>query len=196
MFKRWIVPGVAFALMIVSLALYAFLKSPVEASAPIEVLASEEPAAVDAATLVFEISQAESQVRYLVEEVLVGKPNTVVGATNQVAGQIAVNPDDPTQTTVGVLTINARTFATDDAMRDRAVQQRILRSDRWETITFQPTAYLGLPPRADVGKPYTFQIIGDLTIRGETHPTTWDVTVSGHLPRAAGGQRHHHDSLR
>ncbi|HYN89054.1 MAG TPA: YceI family protein, partial [Ardenticatenaceae bacterium] len=159
---------------------------PVEAepAAPLEEPAVETvppaeptPAAEAQEPIIFEIQQEGSQARYVIDEVLRGAPTTVVGSTNQVAGQIAVDPANRTAQ-VGTILINARTFATDESRRDNAVQNRILLTNQYEYITFAPTAIAGLPDSAGVGESYTFRVTGDLTIRDVTRPVTFDVTVT------------------
>lgn len=154
-----------------------------EATATIEVVATTEPEPTEetvAATgpIVFEIVQDESEARFIIDEVLRGSPKTVVGVTNQVAGQIAVDPADPASAQVGQISINARTLATDSDMRNRAVKNRILQTDAYEFVTFQPTQLTGLPESAAAGEPLSFQITGDLTIRDTTKQVTFDVTLT------------------
>jgi polyisoprenoid-binding protein YceI len=152
--------------------------APTEA-APAEASPTVEAAPAEAsAPIIFEIEQESSQARYVIDEVLRGNPVTVVGSTNQVAGQIAVNPADPGATQLGTIQINARTFATDEDRRDTAVRNRILLTDQYEYITFTPTSLVGLPESASAGQPYSFQVVGGLTIRDQTREVTWDVTVT------------------
>ena len=154
-----------------------------EATATTEAIATTEPDPTEepvAATgpIVFEIVQDESEARFIIDEVLRGAPKTVVGVTNQVAGQIAVDPADPASAQVGQISINARTLATDSDMRNRAVKNRILQTDTYEFVTFQPTQLTGLPESAGAGEPLSFQIVGDLTIRDTTKQVTFDVTLT------------------
>jgi polyisoprenoid-binding protein YceI len=114
----------------------------------------------------------------VIDEVLRGAPTTVVGATDQVAGQIAIDPSDPQSAQVGTIQINARTLATDNDFRNRAIKNAILRTDSFEYITFAPTAISGMPESVAVGEPIAFQMTGDLTIAGATQPVTFDVTVT------------------
>ena len=138
---------------------------------------TEEPVAATG-PIIFEIVQDESEARFIIDEVLRGSPKTVVGITNQVAGQIAVDPADPASAQVGQISINARTLATDSDMRNRAVKNRILQTDAYEFVTFQPTQLTGLPESAAAGEPLSFQIVGDLTIRDTTKQVTFDVTLT------------------
>ena len=126
----------------------------------------------------FEIQQAESTASFVIDEVLNGAPKTVIGTTDQVAGQLAVNAADTASTQIGVIQINARTFSTDSGNRNRAIQNRILNTNEYELITFTPTGMTGLPASVAVDDSFTFQVTGDLTIKDVTTPTTFDVTVT------------------
>jgi polyisoprenoid-binding protein YceI len=133
-----------------------------------------------ATSTLFRISQDESQVEYNIYELLNGADKTVVGTTTQVAGDILVNLSDLSQSEIGELSINARTFATDEDRRDNSVARFILQSedDANEFITFQPTSLEGLTGSASVGDTLTFTITGDLTIAGTTQSVTFDVTAA------------------
>lgn len=139
---------------------------------------TEAPAAPASAPRIFEIVPAESQARFLIDEVLRGAPITVVGSTDQVAGQIAISADEPAQTQVGVIQINARALATDNDFRNRAIRNAILQTDRYELISFTPTELQGLPAQVNIGEPFSFQIVGELTIREVTRPVTFELSVT------------------
>ena len=126
----------------------------------------------------FEIVPAQSQAQFIIDEVLFGKPNTVVGATNQVAGEIAIDVATPANSQVGVITINARTLTTDNNLRNNAIKNRILRTNNYEFITFEPTAISGLPEQVTVGQPFSFQVTGNLTVTNQSHEVVFDVTVN------------------
>jgi len=128
--------------------------------------------------VVAQIVQGESEVRFIIDEVLNNAPFTVVGKTKQVAGEIAIDAQNLANTRVGVIQINARDLATDSEFRDRAIKNRILSTDQFEFVTFTPTGITGLPAAGTLGQEYTFQLTGDLTIRDVTKPVTFDVTAS------------------
>lgn len=67
---------------------------------------------------------------------------------------------------------------TDSSFRNRAIREFILQSDRYQFITFEPTAITGLPARVNPGEEVTFTLDGDLTIRDITLPVTFDVTAA------------------
>lgn len=190
MVKRALVIALVAVIGLVGVVAYNFLKPAPEASGPIQAipLAPEATATTATATgaTVFEIVQDGSQARYVIDEMLNGSPKTVVGATNQVAGQIAVDLANPAATRVGTIQINARTLATDSGQRDRAVANQVLQTSQHEFITFAPKTLTGLPASASAGTPYTFQMVGDLTVRGTTREVTFDVTVTPAADRLAG----------
>jgi polyisoprenoid-binding protein YceI len=129
-------------------------------------------------SLVLQLDQAESKAQFIIDEVLDNAPKTVIGSTDQVAGEIAIDPQDPTKTRVGIIQVNARTLTTDNDFRNRAIKNQILQTDQYEMVTFTPTEIVGLPETGAVGESYTFQIVGDLTIRDMTKQATFDVTVT------------------
>jgi polyisoprenoid-binding protein YceI len=140
----------------------------------------EEAAAIPAAqTILYQISPDESQVSFTLTEDLRGQPTTVVGTTNQVAGEILVDFTTPANTEIGGIVINARTLVTDQENRNRMIRSRILQSetDEYEFIHFTPTAITGLPDAITVGQEVTFQVTGNLGIRDIEQPITFDVTA-------------------
>lgn len=156
--------------------------APTEPAQPTATAATQaspaEPAPAASEPLIFEIVQDRSQARFIIDEVLRGAPKTVVGATNQVAGQVAVDPANPAAAQVGMIQVNARTLETDNNFRNRAIKNQILNTNSYEFVTFQPTDLVGLPASVAVGQPFSIQIVGDLTIRDTTKPATFDVTVT------------------
>jgi polyisoprenoid-binding protein YceI len=146
-----------------------------EASAPI----SAPELAASTTQQKFRIDQNSSQVAFTLTEELMGKPKTVVGTTNQVAGDIVIDANQPANSKLGTIRIDARTLATDSSMRDRMIRSTILQSseDAFEYITFTPTALTEMPDKVTAGQSYTFKVTGDLTVRDVTKPVTFDVTA-------------------
>lgn len=142
-----------------------------------------EPSATateESARTLFRIVPEDSEVRFLLDEDLRGQRVTVIGSTNQVAGDIIVDFDSPANSQVGTIRINARTLATDNEFRNRALRSQILQSAQaeYEFVEFKPAALENMPVSVDIGEPFSFQLIGDLTIRSITHLVTFDVTVT------------------
>lgn len=127
---------------------------------------------------VFTIIPEESEASFSLGEILRGAPKTVVGVTDQVAGELAVDVSDLGTAEVGEVRINARTLVTDSDNRNRAIRNRILFTDSYEFITFTPTSVNGLSGSAAVGDTLTFEIEGDLTIRDTTLPVVFETTAT------------------
>ena len=141
------------------------------------------PAAAPAATAVavapiFEIDQSASSAKFVIDEILRGSPKTVIGETNQVAGQIAADLKDIDAAKVGAIRVNARTLTTDAESRNRMLQNQILQTGQHEFITFTPTRMIGLPETATVGQAITFKMVGNLSIKGQEREATFDVTMT------------------
>jgi polyisoprenoid-binding protein YceI len=130
--------------------------------------------------ILFQIVPDSSQVSFTTHEELRGSPNTVVGTTNQVAGQIYVDFNTPSNSQVGVIRVDVRTLATDNEFRNRAIRTAILQSsqDQYEYAQFTPTALQGMPDKVTIGQAVSFQIVGDLTLRDITQSVTFDTTVT------------------
>lgn len=136
------------------------------------------PTAVAESGTIFEIVPEESEVRFLIFEELGGQPNTVVGRTDQVAGQIVVDFDNPAASVLGTIRVNVRTLVTDSELRNRAIRSQILQSVDFEFAEFVPTGLEGLPDTITMGTPITFTISGNLTVRDVTKPVTFEARVT------------------
>lgn len=148
------------------------------AAAPASTIAAASTAA-SSGLAVYQIVPDKSQVSFTITEELSGQPNTVVGTTNLVAGQLALNSQDLSQTQVGVIQVDARGLSTDSDRRNGAIRNFILNTNQYEYITFTPKSVTGLTGTAQLGKAFTFQIAGDLTIRDITRSVTFDVSAQG-----------------
>lgn len=194
--------------IILGFIIYSVLKPPAEASGPITAIpiavdpntsaagsgsatatqvvkppadTSAAPSATQSTAgggVIFQIVPANSTASFTVGEVLNGSPNTVVGTTNQVAGQIALDPNHPASAQIGTIQVDARTLVTDNNFRNRAIANQILDTNNYEYITFTPKTLSGLPDQITYGTSYTFKISGDLTIKGVTRQVTFDATVT------------------
>lgn len=138
---------------------------------------SDDGSAAAGALRVYQISQEGSEVTFELDEDLRGERTTVVGSTNQVAGEMALNLADLSTAQLGVIQLNARTLLTDNSFRNRAIQNEILETGAYEFVTFSPTAISGLPASAAVGEEINFTVAGDLTIRDITQPVTFDIVA-------------------
>ncbi len=131
--------------------------------------------------MVFSITPGNSTVSFELDEDLRGARTTVVGTTPDVAGQIAVDFGQPSESQVGAIRFNLRTLATDNDFRNRAIRGQILQSaqDEFEFGEFAPTSISGLPTEPiEPGQPLNFEVTGDLTLKDISNPVTFAVTLN------------------
>lgn len=164
--------------------------TPTEAVAPESESTTEDSAEAETSIpRTFQIVQEQSEARFLINEILLGNPNTVIGTTSQVSGEVIVNPADPTQAQISPIQVNARDLTTDDDRRNGAIRRFILQSnqDEYQFIVFQPTTIEGLPDSVAIGEPFEFRVTGDLKIRDITNPVTFDMTVTANSETELSG---------
>ena len=160
--------------LLIGLIFYATLKNPLKPSA--ELVAPTLSTQTNAP--LYTIVSEQSQVSFMLGEVLNGGNKTVVGRTRQVVGQLQFDPSDLSTAQIGEIIVNARTLATDNDFRNRAIQNKILVTDQFERIIFRPTLLKGLPKTVAVGESAEFEIIGDLTIKDVTRSVTFKATAT------------------
>lgn len=180
---RTIKIGIATSGIVAAISIGIFLYLTRGVAAPTESVSDsvEELTVSDVSTSqsLYRISQTGSQVSYTIQEVLNGADKTVVGTTSEVAGDVVIDTSDLSQSRIGEIKINARTFVTDDTRRDNAVARFVLQSesDSNQYIIFQPTSVSALSRSAVVGDEVSLKITGNLTIAGITKEVTFDVTA-------------------
>ena len=135
---------------------------------------TEEPAAAAGQT---DFMLGEGTIaRYKVEEVLVNTGFKVAtGETFEVTGSIAFDADGGVIAEESRIVVQAATLQTDSNRRDGYVRNRILLTDTYPEVVFQPTSMDGLPDSvSDASGPVEFTMTGDLTVRDQTREVTWD----------------------
>ena len=117
--------------------------------------------------------------RYMVEEVLASQGFKVAtGETSEVVGRIVFDADGAIVADESSIVIQAGTLKTDNDRRDRYVREQTLQTANYPEIIFRPTSAEGLPsPLSEASGEVEFTLSGDLTIRDQTRPVTWDVTA-------------------
>jgi polyisoprenoid-binding protein YceI len=132
--------------------------------------------------ILFRIDPAASEVRFSIDEILRGSPNTVIGTTRGVSGELVADQADPALSTIGPISIDAGSFVTDNGFRDRAIDQFILQASSFPTLTFVSSAMAEIPAAVAPGESLTFSVTGDLTIREITLPVTFEVSLNVESP--------------
>jgi polyisoprenoid-binding protein YceI len=123
---------------------------------------------------------SESSAEFSLNELLRGVPTFVVGTNDQITGKIKVSPTEPAKIDIGEIKLDARTFITDNPMRNKNITELILKSNEPQNqfIVFKTTGISGVPKVLTSGETFPVKITGDLTISGKTKPTTFDGTIT------------------
>ena len=117
----------------------------------------------------------ESEARFIIDEVLAGQDNTVIGVTQAVEGAFALDPAAPKHATFEPIRIDLDTLVTDSDRRNRAIRQFILQSgqEQFRYATFQIKSVGGMPEAIEAGQSYSLTLVGDLTIHAVTQPVSF-----------------------
>jgi polyisoprenoid-binding protein YceI len=136
----------------------------------------------------FVVAPAGNEARYLVREQLLGIdfPSDAVSRTSAIQGMVVFAANGALVKSESKFTIDLSSMKSDSDRRDNWVRRNLFVVDTFPKAEFVPTAVRGLTfPLAEPGQ-VTFQVIGDLTVRGVTKPTTWTVTAHREGDAVAG----------
>lgn len=133
----------------------------------------------------FELAPSGNEARYRVREQFVGVnlPNDAVGATTTITGTIVIGAGGAVVPAGSKFTVDLRTLKSDSDNRDRVIQGRVLQTDQFPHIELAIRELRGLPFPLPASGDLTFELVGDMTLHGQTRPWTWQVTAA---PRAGG----------
>ena len=125
------------------------------------------------------VAPSGNEARYRIREQLVRMdlPNEAVGSTSGITGGIGVGADGKLIPAESRFVINVGSLKSDRDMRDGYVRRRVLETDQYPTVEFVATSFSGLPKSLPRSGSHTFDLTGNLTVRGVTRPTTWHVTA-------------------
>ena len=127
---------------------------------------------------VWKIDPSHSVVEFAVKHMMFA---TVKGRFAAFAGEVVTHPDDPTEGSVS-FSIDADSIDTRDEKRDEHLRTNdFFSATEFPTMTFASTSVSGSGP--------TWQVTGDLTIRGVTRQVTLDTTFEGTASDPWGGSR-------
>ena len=119
-----------------------------------------------------------NEVRFKVKEQLavLTLPNTAVGTTSRITGAIVLQ-DGRVVPAESKFSVALDSLKSDRERRDGYIKRRTLETARFPTADLSITDLPGLPWPLPASGTMTFQIVGDLTVHGATHPVTWQVTA-------------------
>jgi len=136
--------------------------------------------ATDGQGVTLVLDGAASQASYHARETLVGRslPSDAVGTTKKVSGTIVLDGSGAPVADRSTITVDLTQLQSDESRRDNFIKGNTLNTNRFPTATFVPTSADGLPSPLPTSGSATFQLSGDLTVRGVTRPVTWQVTAN------------------
>jgi polyisoprenoid-binding protein YceI len=140
---------------------------------------SSSTAAAALAGLHLTVAPTGNEARYRIREQLVRMdlPNDAIGKTTEITGGIGVGADGKIIPAESKFVVGVGALKSDRDMRDGYVRRRVLQADQFPTVEFSPTEFRGLPKTLPTSGAHTFDVIGNLTVKGVTRPTTWHVTA-------------------
>lgn len=141
------------------------------------------PPGSNATPRLFTLQTGASQATYAVHEELFGQEvgsRTTVGGTAQVEGTMVLTID-PSNGGIALgenqITVNLESLSSNEERRDNRIRDEWLESSTYPIATFVATGIQGFPVGVQPGQEVTFQLVGDLTIRDVTRPTTFTTTA-------------------
>jgi len=128
----------------------------------------------------YETDSVGNKARYRVRERLVGKEldNDAIGETSLVTGTIAIDAAGKIVAGSSGFTANVTNMKSDQNRRDSYVKRRLLVVDSFPTTTLKINDVRGLTSPLPTSGDTKFQLFGDLTVKGITRPTIWNVTAT------------------
>lgn len=129
----------------------------------------------DTAALKFVVASQGNEARYRVREQLLGLdfPNDAVGVTKGITGTLAFDAQGNVLAAESKIIVDVTKLTSDKERRDGYVQRRLLQTEQHPTVVLVPKAVRGVTLPLAKGGAQKVELMGDLTVRGVTRPTTW-----------------------
>lgn len=126
--------------------------------------------------------------RYRIREQLVGLdlPNDAIGETSGVTGTIAADAKGNIIVSESSFTVDVTTLKSDKDRRDNFVRRRVLETEANPSVTFVPKSVKGVTLPLPRSGRKSFEIVGDLTVKGKTRPAVWKVDAQFAPDRITG----------
>lgn len=148
-------------------------------AAPVSPVVSAAPAEAQQGATRLVVSASGNEVRYRVRErlAMMELPYDAIGKTNAVSGAITLDAQGRLVAAQSKVTVNVTGLKSDQERRDGYVQRNLLQTAQHPEVTFEPTAIRGLTGALPTSGSRTFQLVGNMTVKGQTRPATWNVTA-------------------
>ncbi len=125
---------------------------------------------------VYRIDAARSEVVLAVDEILAGAEQEVELRTQVMAGDVAVSDAGAGERSIrlGELVVRVHELRSDNSLRDKMLRHEFLESHEHPDVRLLD-ARVELPDDAGAADVQGATLTGDLEVKGERHPTTWQV---------------------
>lgn len=118
----------------------------------------------------FVVDPESSLVSYTATERLVGSSTEAVGSTSAIAGDIVLDMDDPSASTIGTMVVNVETLTSDSSLRDKRLRHDFLESSHFRFAEFVPGSVSGWPDEIVDGVSYDLTVDGTLKVKETVAP--------------------------
>jgi len=135
--------------------------------------AAAATAAADAWTIT---DKSKATIRVREQLVGVSLPSDAVLTATGAKGSFTLNTDG-TFAPGSKITFDLTTLSSDERDRDNFIKRDTLRVSQFPTAEFVPTKTSGLTVPLATSGTFTFTLTGNMTIKGQTHEVTFDVTA-------------------
>ena len=134
------------------------------------------------------VARTGNEARYRVREQLAGFdfPNDAVGVTSAITGAIVIDEQGNITPGESRFVVDVTPLKSDQERRDNYIRRRTLETETHPTVTLAPTAARGLSLGSAPTGEQSFELVADLTVKGVTRPTTWNVIASFDGDRVTG----------
>jgi polyisoprenoid-binding protein YceI len=137
---------------------------------------ASKPSTASADTVLLNLAADGSRARFRAREQLarLPAPSEAIGTTSEVSGAVGVGPNGVVAD-ASKISVQLDSLTSDSGQRDRFIKQNTLQTQQFPSAEFLPKQASGLPWPLPTSGEMSFQLTGDLTIRGVTQPKTWEI---------------------
>jgi polyisoprenoid-binding protein YceI len=175
--KRWLIGLIVVALVLVVGGPFLYFRV-IEGPAPAPLrLPKRHASAGGSATVPVDgrwTVAGTSEAGYRVQEVLFGQSNTAVGRTNAVTGSMTIAQR---RVTAAAISVDLTQVSSDQSLRDRQFQGRIMDTAHFPTVAFTLTTPIAIGAVPAVGGTVSEPATGTLAMHGVTRPVVAQVSA-------------------
>jgi polyisoprenoid-binding protein YceI len=154
-------------------------------AAGLTALAEAPQAPAQAGQVRYELAPTGNEARYRVREQLAGInfPSDAIGVTSAITGGIVLDRAGKVVPEHSKFTVDITGLKSDSTRRDGYIQRATLTTAQFPKVELAIKEMRGLPHPLPPSGELTFELLGDLTVRGVSKPSTWQVKAA---PKSGG----------